>query len=60
MVRTQRTVTLQTSREGDADGGKCSVSRGSNRSLGGLAGGWVNGALEAQPGTGGAWLGLRD
>ena len=23
-------------------------------------GGWVNGASEAQPGTGEAWLGLRD
>ena len=39
MVRTQRTVTLQTSREGDADGGKCSVSRGQQQIPGGTSGG---------------------
>ena len=60
MVRTQRTVTLQTVEKVILTVGSAQCCGGSNRSLGGLVGVWVNGALEAQPGTGEAWLGLRD
>ena len=40
--------------------GSAQCHGGTNRSLGGPVGGGVNGASEAQPGTGEAWLGLRD